>query len=265
MKDYKIIISDIDGTLLNSSRQVSEATKEVIIAARKKGILFGLASGRPIHGIESNLEQWGIDGLVDFIIGSNGGERLSNNKYHQNHLLSDVFIHEILEVYEPLQLNACIYYKDALYVERIDEITAQIAKNVKLELVVCNMKETVKEPLNKLLYIVNADEMHRVEAFYQKHKNPNYRGFRSQAELFEFVNADVSKAFAIHELCDELHISIEEVIAFGDTSNDIEMLRECGLGVCMANGTQDAKEVADELTLSNDENGLAYYINTHLL
>lgn len=100
--------------------------------------------------------------------------------------------------------------------------------------------------------------MEQVEAFYEMHKSEYYRAFKSQADMFEFVHPELSKVYGISYYCSQHGYSIEEAAAFGDTTNDIEMLMGCGTGVCMCNGTEDAKHAADIVTkYSNDENGLA--------
>ena len=75
---------------------------------------------------------------------------------------------------------------------------------------------------------------------------------------------DVTKASGLKELCDNLGISFDNVMAFGDGENDIEMLRECGIGIAMANALPKVKEAADAVTLSNEEDGIAQAILKYL-
>ena len=72
-----------------------------------------------------------------------------------------------------------------------------------------------------------------------------FRAFKSQADMFEFVHPELSKVYGIRYYCSQHGYSTSEAAAFGDTTNDIEMLKECGTGVCMCNGTEDARQAAD--------------------
>ena len=108
--------------------------------------------------------------------------------------------------------------------------------------------------------------MKQVEAFYEEHKSDRYRAFKSQADMFEFVHPGLSKVYGIKYYCSQHGYNISEAAAFGDTTNDIEMLKECGTGVCMCNGTEDARRAADIITkYSNDEDGLAKELESILM
>ena len=108
--------------------------------------------------------------------------------------------------------------------------------------------------------------MKQVEAFYEEHKSDKYRAFKSQADMFEFVHPELSKIYGIKYYCGQHGYNISEAAAFGDPTNDIEMLKECGTGVCMCNGTEDARQAADIITkYNNDEDGLAKELESILL
>ena len=126
--------------------------------------------------------------------------------------------------------------------------------------------DEVKTPQSKIVLSTAPEKMESIEEFYSKNLSEKYRAFKSQADMFEFVNPKLSKVYGIEEYCWEYGYTLDEVIAFGDTTNDLEMIKECGVGVCMCNGTDDVKVAADIITeRSNDEDGLAYVIERELL
>ena len=84
-------------------------------------------------------------------------------------------------------------------------------------------------------------------------------------DLFEFSNPLLAKDVGIRIICAQMNIDLSQVIAFGDTTNDIEMLKAAGIGVCMANGSDDAKAVADVIGDSCDNDGIAKYLNENIL
>ena len=104
-----------------------------------------------------------------------------------------------------------------------------------------------------------------VEKFYQDHQDSRYRGVRSTKNLFEFLEPHVSKSFGIERIAKNYGCTLENVCVFGDELNDLEMIRDCGVGVCMANGNLTVKEIANYVTGSNNEDGIAEFIDKYLV
>lgn len=267
-KKIRLVLCDIDGTLLNSDKVLTDKTKQAIHRLKGQGIYFGIASGRPYSGVAQKIQDWGIQEDVDVLVTMNGVELWDgvHQKMHRYFLLKKEAIQEILETYAPLDLNPCIYMDKHLYCRRVEYPCERSALHNALTLnLVDNNEFFWQEDHEKILFTVDPIRMPEVEAFYEAHKPTGYRGFKSQADLFEFVDERVSKSYGIARFCELNGFTIEEVAAFGDTTNDIEMLRDCGLGICMENGTDDAKCVSNVITRSNDEDGVAWFIENELL
>lgn len=267
-KDIKLVLCDIDGTLLDSKKYLTDKTKEAIFDLKKQGILFGIASGRPYAGVRPKLNDWKIESAVDVMVTMNGAQLWDglNQQLHRYFMLKKQWIQEIIETYAVLNLNPCVYDENRLYCMRIEYPCERSAQNNGLALTVVDDPSFFwQQDHEKLLYTVDPSQMEKVERFYNLHPSLHYRGFKSQADLFEFVDCRVSKSYGIQQFCQLHDFTMEEVAAFGDTTNDIEMLQDCGLGICMANGTKDAKAVSNFITRSNDEDGVAWYIQEVLL
>lgn len=268
MKKIRVIVMDMDGTLLTSEKIVTEHTKEVLRKAKEKGYRIGIASGRPLIGIQRSIESLGIDDIIQFMVASNGAQMydIEKEKEYGFYQLEPDVISEIIDLYSPFDLNAYVYQGATCYAYRNDSIIRRAAKNNHLDIHLCNLKKEITKPQSKLVLSTPPEKMKKVEKFYESHKSDRYRAFKSQADMFEFVNPKLSKVYGIEEYCREYGYTLDEVIAFGDTTNDLEMIRECGVGVCMCNGTDDVKVAADIITeRSNDEDGLAYVIERELL
>lgn len=260
MEKIKLVVMDMDGTLLTSGKVVSRYTKDLLEKFSVDGYKFGIASGRPITGLKRTVKALGIDSFVDFMTGSNGAELYDtgNNEEKCFYQLEPLIIDEIINLYAPFELNPYVYQGENCYAYKSDGTIERAAKNNHLGIVLCNLKEEIKTPQSKLVLSTPPEKMQQVEAFYEKHKSDKYRAFKSQADMFEFVHPRLSKIYGINYYCAQHGYNISEVAAFGDTTNDIEMLKECGLGVCMCNGTEDARLAADIVTkYSNDEDGVA--------
>lgn len=261
MTDIKLVVMDMDGTLLTSDKTISDYTKNFLKKLSSEGYKLGIASGRPIIGLKRTVVALGIETYINFMTGSNGAELydVDRNKENCFYQLEPNIIDEIINLYKPFDLNPYVYQGDNCYAYKSDSTIERAANNNHLGIVLCNLKEEIKTPQSKLVLSTPPEKMKQVEAFYEQHKSEEkYRGFKSQADMFEFVHPKLSKVYGIAYYCKQHGHTIEEVAAFGDTTNDIEMIRECGIGICMCNGTKDAQDAADIVTkYNNDEDGLA--------
>ena len=130
MENIKIVLCDVDGTLLNSKNEITPKTKEAIKNLKNHGILFGIATGRPVASIEGLLPDWGIEEDVDIILGFNGAlvKDLSLNKEFQSDMIDGKYIVEILKEYEPLDSAFGIFIDRKIYVNKIENQTLAISK-----------------------------------------------------------------------------------------------------------------------------------------
>ena len=261
-KKIKLVLCDIDGTLVNGKRELTQITKQAIKRLKKQGIYFGLASGRPYQGVIKKIKEGDIEEDVDVLITMNGAQLYDciNDKIYSYFLLEKQWIKEIIETYEVLDLNPCVYEGNTLLCKRFEYQCTRSAENNGLELVLADPHSYCEKEREKLLYTLPASRMEEVEAFSMMHSSQYYKGFKSAPDLFEFTDRRVSKSYGIEQFCSIHGFTIDECACFGDTTNDIEMLKDCGIGICMANGTDDAKEVSDIIALSNDEDGVALMI-----
>ncbi|MFV0395090.1 MAG: Cof-type HAD-IIB family hydrolase [Coprobacillaceae bacterium] len=263
----KLIMSDIDGTLLNSKHEVTDVTKEAISKAREQGILFGIATGRALDAVTLLTPDWGIDHLVDVYMGYNGAHvidyPLGVNEH--SHMIEGKYFKEIIDHYKDLDVTMCVYVGRTLYSSRQDARSDSLTKNNKFTEEPMDMETLFLEPRSKLVIACDEEYMDTVIERSKSLNNPAYRCFRSAPTLFEYVHPEVSKSFGINKICKLHGFTIDNVLAFGDAGNDYEMIRDCGVGVCMSNGSDDTKSVADYITDSNDEDGIATFINKYLL
>ena len=95
------------------------------------------------------------------------------------------------------------------------------------------------------MFRVKAEDMPEIEKWVNAHPSENYLGVKTQSIMMEFCDKRINKAYALKKFCEIHDIKLSEVVAFGDTSNDNEMLQAAGLGVCLKNGSEDTKAIAD--------------------
>lgn len=265
---YKAIFLDLDGTLLDDDKNVSQENRKAIDMAESIGVSVCLCSGRQKEFVKKIKEKAGINS--QYVISSNGCEiydlknkevlftanlenSLSKNLYeyceNKGHLI------RIDTIYGRFLNNMKYEYSGELeFSENIDKF---LSENNVIQISVCTKTEhEIDEAIN---YIKSLGADIKIE---NRYKTGN-RDWSLWA--INIINKNASKGNAIYGLCKYLKIDIKDVIAMGDDLNDISMIKEAGLGVAMGNATPKVKQVADEITKTNNENGVAEIINSKIL
>lgn len=261
MKTIKMILCDLDGTLLNANNTISDRTKKAIKMARNAGIIFGIATGRPPYAVLELIKIWDIDEDVDCIVGFNGAHILDRtlNESRLNFPISSTLQYEIMKHYENEPVNFMIYEPDGIYTQKIDAVSERLSRNNRLPRYELS-EEILSHEHPKMLISCLKEDMERIEKVMETIHIENIRGVHSQPDLFEIFDARNSKSKGIEQIAKMHGYTLENVMAFGDEDNDLEMLRDCGVGVVMANGSAKALAIADEVTASNLDDGVAVKI-----
>ena len=264
----KVVVCDIDSTLVIKHKPLSLRAQKVVDCIREHGILFGIASGRPIEDLRKIVAGWGMDpNKVDVYIGMNGGslwDRFHDVEY-EYFVMQKEWLKETLDAMKPFEANPIIYEPGIVVTTRVDDMVRLSAESTKRDICFAENEERLYAKENgKIMFRVSEEMMPKVEEYFAKHTNPNYIGFKTQPTLFEFCDKRINKGYALQEFCKMNDLSLEEIIAFGDTSNDNDMLKVAGVGVCMINGSDDTKAVADIITEKPcEEDGWADYMENH--
>lgn len=261
---YKIIALDLDGTLTNSEKKITEKTREAIFRIQEKGIRVVLASGRPTAGIVSLAEELCLEQYGGYIVSYNGARIIdcSTKELLCNENLPGWIIKEVYE--EAVSQDAGIMsYEGELvisgngldkYIELEAGINGLPIKEVE------DFPNYIKFPVNKCI-LTGADEhMARVERNCAKRFGTVLTIYRSEPFFLEIMPKGIDKAQALKRLLQMLGFSKNELICCGDGFNDISMIQYAGLGAAMANAQDKVKEAADFITKSNDEDGVAFVI-----
>lgn len=263
MNQYQVVVVDVDGTLVTTDKRVTKATKEAIEQVRKQGVLFGVATGRPIASALKMLKRFDVDQLFDFLVSSNGVETvdLKTNHSIKTYPLYKADFITIVKDMEPCGVDYCVYDKGNIYTNNLNEIVHRIAGYNDLEPIICPIEELPILEAHKIVFTIPQDKVEMVQSHKKNLTNPRYACFFTQEELFEFVDVRVSKATGINAYIQEKDLKMEQVVTFGDAENDTDMLAKAGLGVAMGNASLDIQAMADVITKTNDEDGVAYYLN----
>lgn len=267
--EKKVVICDIDNTLIVKHQTLTPRAKAVIDTLREHGVYFGIASGRSMVEVKRMIQSWGYDNL-DILIGLNGSALWDGvvQKQYEYFIMKKAWIKEIITVMSAYAVSNILMYKgNQLLCTHLDDMARLSADASKMEAVqVSDISEFYREDNAKIMFRVQEEDMGMIEAYFREHPSEHYRAFKTQTTLLEFSDLRVSKAYTLRKFCDMHNIAMEEVIAFGDTSNDNDMLAASGWGVCMCNGSEDTKQIADEISAKPcDEDGWADYMETRFL
>lgn len=271
MKMPKVIAADVDNTLVPHHKEFTKKTIETIQKLRSHGVYFGIASGRPKNEMGTLIEKWKSIGIEnDFIIGSNGCVLIDNitNSEYEYYFMSPEQIKESIEFMKPFKFNPTTSIDGESWNGYYDEFVEISEKYLGTKCRICESKdyhELWQKPVGKMMFRIAAEDMKQVEEYYETHKPKDIVGFKTNPTAFEFTDYRASKGVALENFCKLHNIDIADAWAFGDTTNDNGMLLKAGVGVCLLNGTDDTKAVADYITdLDVEHEGFADFIEKNV-
>ena len=269
MKRFKVVLADNDGTLVNDDHQLTDRTRKALERLHEAGYLFGIASGRTIDDLKTYPSKWGLSFDFDIIIGLNGAELYDSldDTVTREGYLSTEKTKEIVEKVTPFNYTMQYTRGKHYYFNRLDDFArASMSRNGSLiSRVTDDISDFWSEEVPKIIVRLPVEEMAAFEQYWKDHPIEGVVSFKTQPFVYEFMAEGTDKKVAMHHFCEKHGIALDEVISFGDTTNDNGMLRD-SYGVCMANGSPDTKATAEEITeLTNNEDGFADYVEKHLL
>lgn len=265
-RDIRLIGLDLDGTTLTTDKKLTPHTKEVLEACIRQGIEVLPATGRVWSGIPEELMK--MEG-VHYVISSNGAavvELATGKAVYTNGIAWD----RALEVFDILERYDTFYdayaegngWCEARFYENLNDygIEPLIQRLVKSSRTcIEDLREWVKEhksPIEKINMFFRDGEK-RQQAFRELSEIPDLAVTCSLTNNLEINHCTCNKGDALLNLGKILGISMEQIMACGDGNNDLEMVRNAGVGVAMENGEDSVKEAADYVTVTNDEEGVA--------
>ena len=269
MKDIKMLVLDIDGTLTNSKKEITPETKRAILNIQERGHKVMLASGRPTPGMKRFAEELELEKYGGYLLSFNGG-RIINCRSGEIVFQKMFPPHLIPQIYRFAVLNDCglvTYFGDRIIsATRMDEY-------VELEGRINGMKiqevekfiSFVDFDVNKLLMTAPADRAEQYERTLQEKYGDIISVYRSEPFFIELMPKGVDKATSIDRMLETVGLTRENIICCGDGYNDLTMIEYSGVGVAMSNAQEKVKEKADYITKSNDEDGIVHVIDKFIL
>ncbi len=259
--NYKLIALDLDGTLYNDQKIITPATRNALLRAQDVGVRLMISSARPVPGLyrpRDELDMMSHDGIL---MAYNGGRILMAS---DNRLLSATNIpleaaKDVLKALERLPVTPILDDGHIFYVT--DPAAYKVEYECRNNDMTCdrvrNLAEFIDFEPAKILMSVQPDQISDVQRIIAHLLPQGLIVVQTAAFYLEIIPETVGKGGALLEVCELLHIDPAQTIAFGDSENDISILRTAGQGIAMGNASDTVRAAADQITRSNNDDGIA--------
>lgn len=260
--DGILICTDLDGTLLKNDKSVSERNLEAIEYFKQNGGYFTIMTGRAPGAIFDYCET--VKPNLPF--GCNGGGGIYNydaKKYEWIEALPRE-VNELIRCIDEelpdvaMEINTdteIMFYKD-------NSAMARLRYEEKLPCVTCDYNK-IGKPLTKIVFAHEKEEtiLKIAELLHNHPLSDKFSFMRTQYTLYEILPKNANKEFALGKLCELYNIKRKNTIGVGDYDNDVKMLEAAGVGIAVANACENAKNAADYITVSNEEDAIAQIVS----
>ncbi|QUM81110.1 Cof-type HAD-IIB family hydrolase [Moritella sp. 5] len=266
---YKLVALDMDGTLLNSQGAISPRNKQAILAAIAQGTRVVLASGRPLEGMTWALEELGMIGNDDYVACYNGTlvYQVAGKKLLRSQTVTGADAKSLASLATKLGVYVHAFsLKHGLITPKHNYYTDHEAKINGLTITEVDFSTlSDDEEILKVMMIDEPEKLSAAIAQLPAEIYQQYNILQSAPFFLEFLHTDSHKGIGVKAIADQFGINADEVICMGDAGNDKQMLVYAGLGVAMDNASDDIKAIANHITASNDNDGVALAIEKFVL
>jgi Cof subfamily protein (haloacid dehalogenase superfamily) len=264
---YKMLVVDMDDTLLTDDHKISIENKEMLLKAQELGVYVVLASGRPTSAMVSYAKELQCDSNNSYMISFNGSTitDLKEDKVLFEHALTQEQIHSLYDFSQANNTHIITYLDGKIISERHSEYI-DVEKNITgLELdIVPNFKDKVTTSAVKCILLEEPSYLKKME---QKLKlaMPDLSVCMSKPFFLEAAPSGVHKGASLQILAERLNIHQSEIIAVGNAGNDLSMVQFAGLGVWVDNVEDELRAFGDVVVASNNDHGVAEVVRRFIL
>lgn len=283
MKNIKLVISDVDGTLINSDNKISEYTKQAVHKLIETGVEFGLATGRNYASASGILKQLELDPHTTPIVSLNGFwvDHPELEYTFRDKTIDYETSKKLGEIGDQYFMGVLYFFEDKVY-SHMDELSLKdyergaemdrlqfFDDNHKMERIdsIADIKHifTKGHEVLKIVFIQDEDYTELIKERISKSFPAEYDLLMVGKGWAEIMPKSVNKGHAILEYAKFRGLDPSEILCFGDSDNDLSMIKDLGTGVAMANARNSLKVLADDITESNNDHGVAKYIERNFL
>jgi 5-amino-6-(5-phospho-D-ribitylamino)uracil phosphatase len=264
INQYKLVVSDLDGTLLESGQPLHPFTKEILAKLPEYGLHFTLASGRSLASLRPYAEQLNI--TIPLVLANGCIIQSLDGVIHHREIMPIEVTHKVIEITDREKSDLVMFSDDRLYFKKmtgnVSHVFGKLTNSV-YEIGSWSEIENMIQEINKFMIIdwESLEKLARLEQIFDLELKNEADYLRTNIHHLEVMPKGVTKATGLKHLISEMGIGMNEIIAFGDFENDAAMLAAAGLGVAVENACDLAKQNANIIVGSCAENGPAQFLN----
>jgi Cof subfamily protein (haloacid dehalogenase superfamily) len=267
---YKLLVLDVDDTLLNKEHKITSRTKTALIKAQQLGVRIVLATGRPAYGVVHLAKQLELDKNEGFILTCNGSQivAMQTGKVWFAKQIQLEMIPYLERKAKKNNFPLLTYHQDTIFTNDPDNrwIRREAELNRMKIQEVSSFAETIDfKPCKFMLVSDDENALAALETLWKKRLAGTLDVFRSEPYFLEIVPQYIDKANSLSVLFEKLNIRAEDVVAIGNGVCDVTMIQIAGLGIAMGNAKDSVKACADDVTTSNDKDGVALAVEKYIL
>lgn len=261
--DKYLIAVDLDGSLLTDEKTISPRTKAALTKMMEMGHHVVIATGRPFRASKPYYDELG---LTTPIVNFNGAyvHHPLDEEWGVYHSPLDLeTVHQLMKTCESYDLlNIMVEVKDDVYIKHPVPETLKAFGLGEPKIITGDIKENVQTDPTCMLIHPSADQADAIVSDIEKYHADaiSQLSWGAPWHIVEIVRPDVNKAVGLQRVAEHFNVPSERIIAFGDELNDIEMIQYAGRGIAMGNAAPAIKEVANDITLTNMNDGIAHYL-----
>lgn len=257
---YQLIATDIDDTLLNRKKEISPLTKAALLQAQENGVKLVVASGRLPYGVRPYAKALGLYRYGGYYMGFNGGAMFnSRDENIGSDYLDSQYIKPVYDILRPTDFTVMVHKGDAIYADnKVNAYTHIESDVIGLPLnVVDDLPSFIDWDIHKFLIAGDPDGLKLIEQQLIEALGDKVDIYLSAPWFLEVMPQGVTKGSGLQKICADAGVDIQNAVAFGDSFNDIAMLKAAGTGIAMGNAEQALKDAADMITADCDHDGIA--------
>ena len=266
---YNYLALDVDGTLVDSQKIISEKNKAAIQKANIAGVKIILTSGRPTIGIQSIAAELQFPWYGGYILAYNGGEIIDSKAGNiiDKRTIPMEYVEDICSFGKMFSCSVLTYDENGIVTENEnDPYVLMEAYNNSIPIHgVVDLSKRIVAPVAKFMLVGKEDKLQFAYHYLQKRYFNKLNVFFSEPYFLEIMPLGIEKASGLHKLLMYLNGKPEELLVCGDGLNDISMFQYAGFAVAMENACCETKKYADYVTVSNDNDGVAVAVEKFVL
>ncbi|MDQ0153859.1 Cof-type HAD-IIB family hydrolase [Robertmurraya andreesenii] len=264
MGEKHLIALDLDGTLLTDDKKISPTTKKVLKKAQENGHVVMIATGRPFRSSEVYYNELGLNTpIVNF----NGAfvHHPRQKSWGLHHAPLDISVaKDVVEACQSYQFhNIIAEVMDDVYFHYHDQKLLDVFSMGNPHITTGDLRKFLTDSPTSML--IHTEEQHlktiRSHLSEVHAELIDHRSWAAPWHVIEIIRHGLNKAVGIQKVADYVNIPKERIIAFGDEDNDLEMIEYAGHGIAMGNAIDELKTLANDITQTNEEDGVAIYLN----